>query len=148
MRQKVIETILLTLLAQSVVLSLVLRAQPQEAGTRYPNMAPLDQYLMEDRNAEIALARGAAPKYISDNAEVLVLNRQGYDTAVQRTNGFVCIVERSWTAGIDDPDFWNPKLRAPICFNAPAARSYLPITIAKTKLVLGAESRKLRCSTG
>jgi len=43
MRQKVIETILLTLLAQSVVLSLVLRAQPQEAGTRYPNMAPLDQ---------------------------------------------------------------------------------------------------------
>ena len=94
MRQKVIETILLTLLAQSVVLSLVLRAQPQEAGTRYPNMAPLDQYLMEDRNAEIALARGAAPKYISDNAEVLVLNRQGYDTAVQGTNGFVCIVDR------------------------------------------------------
>jgi len=134
-------TILLTLLAQSVVLSLVLRAQPQEAGTRYPNMAPLDQYLMEDRNAEIALARGAAPKSISDNAEVLVLNRQGYDTAVQGTNGFVCIVERSWTAGIDDPDFWNPKLRAPICFNAPAARSYLPITIAKTKLVLGGKSK-------
>jgi hypothetical protein len=96
---------------------------------------------MADRNAEIALARGAAPKSISDSAEVLVLNRQGYDTAVQGTNGFVCMVGRSWTAGIDDPDFWNLKLRAPICFNAPAARSYLPLTIAKTKLVLDGKSK-------
>jgi len=71
----------------------------------------------------------------------LVLNRQGYDTPVKGMNGFVCMVERSWTAGIDDPDFWNPELRAPICFNAPAARSYLPLTIAKTKLVLGGKSK-------
>jgi hypothetical protein len=104
-------------------------------------MAPLDQYLIADKNAEIALARSAAPKAISDNAEVMVLEPQGYKTAVKGSNGFVCIVQRSWTAGIDDPDFWNPRLRAPICYNAPAARSYLPITIAKTKAVLAGKSK-------
>ena len=115
-------------------------AQAQDAKTPYPSMAPLDQYLME-RNAEIALARSAAPESISRDAEVMVLGRHGYETAVKGKNGFVCIVERSWTAGIDDPDFWNPKLRAPICFNPPAARSYLPLTIKKTELVLAGRSK-------
>jgi hypothetical protein len=91
---------------------------------------------MPDRNEEIKLARNAALDSISGHAEVLVLGRHGYETAVQGKNGFVCVVERSWTSGIDDPDFWNPKLRAPICFNAPAARSYLPRTIKKTELVI------------
>jgi hypothetical protein len=104
-------------------------------------MAPIDQYLMADRDAEVRLAKSAAPKAISDQAEVMVLERQGYTTAVQGTNGFVCIVERSWTAGIEDPDFWNPKLRAPICFNPPAARTYLPITLAKTRSVLAGKSK-------
>ena len=107
----------------------------------YPSMAPLDQYLIADRNAEIALARSAAPESISRDAEVLVLGRHGYETAVKGTNGFLCIVERSWTKGIDDPDFWNPKLRAPICFNAPAVRSYLPLTLKKTELVLAGRSK-------
>jgi hypothetical protein len=104
-------------------------------------MAPIEQYLMADRNAEIALARSAAPESISHDAEVLVLGRHGYETAVKGKNGFVCIVERSWTAGIDDPDFWNPKVRGPICFNPPAARSYLPFTIKKTELVLAGKSK-------
>ena len=51
------------------------------------------------------------------------------------------MVERSWAAGIDDPKFWNPKLRSPICFNPPASRSYLPMIIAKTKLVLAGKSK-------
>jgi hypothetical protein len=103
-------------------------------------MAPLEQYLME-RNAEVELARSAAPESISRDAEVMVLGRHGYETAVKGKNGFLCMVERSWTAGIDDPDFWNPKLRAAICFNAPAARTYLPLTLAKTKLVFAGRSR-------
>jgi len=140
-RQKLFGMIVLAVLAHTAVLSLGLWAQAQNAGTLYPNMAPLDQYLTADQNAEIALARTAAPKAISDNADILVLNRQGYDTAVHGTNGFVCIVQRSWTAEIDNPDFWNPKLRAPICFNPPAARTYLPFTIAKTKLVLAGKSK-------
>jgi hypothetical protein len=57
-------------------------------------MAPIEEYLMTDRNAEIALARSAAPKSISQDATVLILGRQGYETAVEGTNGFVCVVER------------------------------------------------------
>lgn len=112
----------------------------QDAKSPYPNMAPVDQYLM-DRSSEIALARSAAPESISGDAEVLVLGRHGYETAMQGKNGFVCMVERSWTSPIDDPDFWNPKGRAPICFNAAAARSYLPRTIKKTDLVLAGQTK-------
>ncbi|HXB53243.1 MAG TPA: hypothetical protein VN461_00540 [Vicinamibacteria bacterium] len=115
--------------------------QAQEAKAPYPSMAPLEQYLITDRNAEVALARSAAPESISRDAEVMVLGRQGYETAVKGKNGFMCIVERSWTAPIDDPDFWNPKLRGPICFNPPAVRSYLPLTIKKTELVLAGQSK-------
>ena len=104
-------------------------------------MAPIDQYLMPDESSEIALARSAAPKSVSDEAEVLVLGRDGYKTAVKGKNGFVCLVERSWTAPSDDPDFWNPKIRSPICFNAPAVRTYLPITLMKTQLVLAGKSK-------
>jgi hypothetical protein len=116
-------------------------ASAQNAKATYPSMAPLDQYLMEDRSSEIALARSAAPESISRDAEVLVLGRSGYETAAKGKNGFVCIVARSWTAPIDDPDFWNPKLRAPICFNAAAARSYLPRTIKKTDLILAGRTK-------
>ncbi len=116
-------------------------ATAQDAKTPYPSMAPLDQYLMEDRSSEIALARSAAPEAISRDAEVLVLGRHGYETAIQGKNGFVCIVERSWTAPIDNPDFWNPKLRGPLCLNAAAARSYLPRTIKKTDLILAGRSK-------
>jgi hypothetical protein len=115
-------------------------AHAQDLKAPYPGMAPLDQYLM-DRNAEIALARSAAPESITLDAEVMVLGRHGYETAAKGKNGFVCMVERSWTAGIDDPEFWNPKLRAAICFNPPAARTYLPLTIKKTELVLGGSSK-------
>jgi hypothetical protein len=129
------------ILMPAVLLTLALLARGQKADTSYPGMAPLDQYLIADERAEIALARSAAPKAISDDAEIMVLEHQGYNTVVKGTNGFVCMVERSWTAGFDFPEFWNPKIRAPICFNAPAARSYLPITIAKTKLALAGKSK-------
>lgn len=123
------------------LLGVAWRAEAQAPKTPYPAMAPLEQYLMKDRDAEIALARSAAPESISQDAEVLVLTGHGYETAAKGKNGFVCIVQRSWTAGIDDPDFWNPKLRAPICFNAPAARSYLPLTIKKTEWVLAGRTK-------
>ena len=108
---------------------------------RYPAMAPFDQYLMPDENSEIALARSAASASVSDGAEVMVLGRNGYTTAVKGTNGFLCIVERSWGAATYDPDFWNPKVRAPICFNPPAARTFVPIFLMKTKLLLAGKSK-------
>src|ERR1700735_724841 len=117
------------------------QARAQDAKAQYPSMAPLDQYLITDRDAEIALARSAAPESLSRDAEVLVLGRHGYETAVKGKNGFVCIVERSWTKEIDDSEFWNPKVRAPICFNAPAARFNVSLTIKKTELLLAGLSK-------
>ncbi len=90
----------------------------------YSKMAPVEEYLMADRDAEIALARTAAPESIARNAGVMVLGRRGFESAVKGTNGFVCIVGRGWTAAAD-PDFWNPKVRVPMCVNAAAAGSYL-----------------------
>src|SRR5215475_10614174 len=98
-------------------------------------MAPLEQYLM-DRDAEISLARSAAPESISRDAAVLVLGRHGYETAVEGKNGFVCVVERNWMAPFDNPEFWNPRNRGPICYNPQAARSILPLTIKRTEQVL------------
>jgi hypothetical protein len=145
MKRNILRSIALIVVALVVVLVATRQAQSQaqaqDAKSTYPSMAPLDQYLIADRDAEIALARSAAPKAISQDAEVMVLGRHGYEAVVKGTNGFVCMVERSWTAGIDDPDFWNPKLRAPLCFNPAAARTYLPITIKKTELVLAGQSK-------
>lgn len=100
------------------------QAMGQGAAKTYTKMAPVDQYLMADREAEIALARSAAPESISRDAEVLVLARHGFKTAVKGKNGFVCIVGRGWSSAAD-ADFWNPKVRVPICLNAAAARTYL-----------------------
>lgn len=140
MTQKALRTISSVSFALALTLPAALQAQTKSGKEPYPRMAPLDQYLME-RNAEIAMARSAAPASVSRDADVMVLGRHGYETVVKGKNGFVCMVERSWTAGIDEPDFWNPKLRGPICFNAAAVRSYLPQTIRKTELVLAGRSK-------
>ena len=93
------------------------------------------------KDAEIALARSAAPPSIADSATVMVLGRHGYTTAVKGSNGFVCYVERSWAKDTDAPDFWNPKMRAPNCFNRAAARSVTQIYQMKTRLVLAGKSK-------
>ncbi len=93
-----------------------------------------------DRDAEIALARSAAPESISRDAEVLVLGRHGFETAVKGKNGFVCTVERSWTSA-PDPDFWNPKVRVPECLNAAAARTYLLRNLKRTDLILAGRTK-------
>ena len=115
------------------------RAQTQSAS--YSTATPLNQYFTLAKASEIELARGAAPASISDGAEVLVLTQDGYVTVAKGGNGFVCLVERSWAKTTDDPEFWNPKISAPHCLNAPAARTYLPIVLLKTKLVLAGKSK-------
>src|SRR5271167_4194501 len=108
----------------------------------YPAMAPIGQYQVATPADEVALARSAAPPSISGNADVLILGRQGYEAAAKGKNGFVCLVERSWGAGFDDPVFWNPKIRGPICFNPPGARFNVPITVKKTELILAGRSKE------
>jgi hypothetical protein len=116
------------------------QAQAQDVKGPYPSMAPLDQYLMP-RDAEIAMARSAAPEAISRDADVLVLGQHGYETAVEGKNGFVCVVERGWTGSFDGVNFWNPKMRGPICYNPPAVRSILPMTYKRTEMVLAGQSK-------
>lgn len=115
-------------------------AQDQQSGP-YPVAAPLDQYRIASVQEEIALARSAAPPSISADAAVLVLGKHGYESSVAGKNGFVCFVQRSWTAGFDDPQFWNPKIRGPNCFNPPAVRSVLPQELKRTEWVLAGMSR-------
>src|ERR1700726_2515611 len=100
----------------SFVLAVALGASSQmraQSKTPYSSMAALNEYLMPDRNAEIALARSAAPDSISHDAKVLVLGPHGYETAVEGKNGFVCVVERGWMGPFDGEFsvFWNPKIR-------------------------------------
>jgi hypothetical protein len=108
----------------------------------YPAMAPLEQYLAKSAADEIALARTAAPPSISADAEVLVLGPHGYESAVKGKNGFVCFIQRAWAGGFEDPEFWNPRSRAPNCFNAEAARSELPQYLKRTEWVLAGVSKQ------
>jgi len=139
MRKKNLGAIAIKRFALLVVLATGYQAMAQDATAAYPNMAPIEQYLM-DRTAEIALARSAAPESISRDAEILVLGRHGFETAVKGKNGFACIVERSWTSA-PDAEFWNPKVRTPICFNAAAARSYLLRNLKRTDLILAGRTK-------
>jgi hypothetical protein len=140
MKRTFIRTIALGVFAIVAVLSVALPARAEDAKLLYPKMVSIEQYLIPDRNAEIALARSAAPDSISRDATVLILGRHGYETAVNGKNGFVCMVERGWTSAIDWPELWNPKLLGPDCLNAPAARSLLPVMYKKTAMTLAGYS--------
>jgi len=136
MNQKTAKTIALAVLALFIVLGECRPGQAQDAKAQYTSMAPVDQYLMADRDAEIALAKSAAPAAISNDATVLVFEKDGYHTAIEGKNGFTCLLERPWMQPLDSTEYWNPKLRVPICYNPAAVRSILPYTIVTTKLLL------------
>jgi hypothetical protein len=145
MRENKIGAIVIKSFALLIVLgtahqTMVYQAMAQVAMTPYPKMAPIEQYLME-KNAEIQLARTAAPESISRDATVLILGRQGYETAVQGTNGFVCLVGRAWGAAFDWDEFWNPTVRAADCLNPQAAASLLPIFCLRARMVMAGRSR-------
>jgi hypothetical protein len=124
----------------ATVLILAGAGRAQEVKTPYPRMAQVAQYLITDQNAEVAMARSAAPASISGDATILVLKEHGYETTVKGKNGFVCVVERSWMSPFDSPEFWNPKNRSPTCFNPAAVRSILPFTIKRTEMALAGSS--------
>jgi hypothetical protein len=132
----------MTFIGNALVLVFFLASQgtPQGLKAGYPVMAPFPQYLMP-HDTEISLARSAAPKSISSDAEILVLTQSGFQTAVRGSNGFVCMVARSWSADFNDPDFWDPKLLAPICYNALAARSQVAVTDKRTQVALTGGSK-------
>jgi hypothetical protein len=115
-------------------------ASAQSAAGPYPAMAPRDQYMM-DRTAEIALARTAAPAALSDDATVLVLGAHGFETAARGANPFTCLVERSWDRQFDDAEFWNQKMRGPVCMNEAATRTVLPMIMERAEWALSGASK-------
>ena len=129
-----------TALRIAATFAIALLFAPAAQAEDYSAMAPIDQYLMA-RPDEIALAKSAAPPAVADHATILVLTRHGYETAIAGTNGFVCAVERAWMSQYDFPQFWNPHMRGPLCYNPPAVRSILPYTIRRTELVLAGRSK-------
>ena len=109
-------------------------------GAQSGNYPPLSQYLMP-RDAEIALARSAAPAGISDRATIKVLTASGYEVASEGDNGAVCLVMRGFSAPTDTPAqfrdlVYDPDVRAPICFTAPAAKTAMPYYELRTRLAL------------
>jgi hypothetical protein len=126
----------ITTLALAVSLASAVQAAAQPtARPPYPAMAPFGQYAMS-RADEVALARSAAPPSVSAAAEVMVLTDRGYETVAKGSNGFVCLVERAWANDVRNEGFWNPKLRGPLCFNPPAARTVMPAYLERTRWVL------------
>jgi hypothetical protein len=113
-----------------VVLALSASIRAQDA-----KYAPLSEYLMPEE-AEIALARSAAPENISARATIKVLTAKGFKVAVQGSNGFTCLVQRSWSGAPDPKTVYYAKLRAPICFDPVASRTVLPMEEFKTQLGL------------
>jgi hypothetical protein len=135
----------LVVLAALTALVTAAEAQTPDLRKLYPKMAPLGQYLM-NRDAEITLAQSAAPAAISRDASVLVLTPRGWETAVNGTNGFVCMVERGWAVSIDFAEMWNPKIRGADCINAAAARTIMPVVRKLTAMVLAGDSDAQRAA--
>lgn len=131
-------------LAGSAAFSLVgaeSRARAEANTARYSTMAPIAQYLSPDPADEIAQARTAAPPSVSNDADIMTLGARGYRTAVKGKNGFVCLVQRAWFSGLGAAEFWNPKLRAPICINPQGVRSVLPTFLQRTRWAMAGVSQ-------
>jgi hypothetical protein len=110
-----------------------------------PDLTP---YFMTDRAAEVALARSAAPRQISDSATILVLTRTGFVEAAHGTNGFSCFVLRSFFGRVGDPDFWNPRVRAPHCLNTAAMRTIYPEFVKRAEwITAGVSPTEIRTRT-
>jgi hypothetical protein len=120
-----------------VLLCIAGAARAEQQAQRY---APLSEYLMP-RDAEIALAKSAAPPGVSGRATIKVLTATGYQIALEGDNGFVCLVERAWSAPTYSPpqfrDFvYYAKGRAPICYNQVASRTVLPYKELRARLAM------------
>jgi hypothetical protein len=103
--------------------------------SKYP---PFGAYMME-KEAEVALARSAAPEKVSGAATIKVLTSSGYEVVAEGDNGFVCMVMRGWSAPTYTPIqfrdlVYDAGVKAPICFDPQASRTVMPYYELRTKL--------------
>ncbi|HEV2110854.1 MAG TPA: hypothetical protein VGT99_05820 [Gammaproteobacteria bacterium] len=131
-----------SLLVLALSLAVIGLARADTAPPLYPAMAPIEQYLSASPAVEIAMAKSAGPKSVTDNATVMVLTKTGYETAVKGSNGFVCFIQRSWAKDFGDPEFWDPHDYTPQCWNAAAVSSVLPEYLKRTQWVLAGVSKE------
>jgi hypothetical protein len=123
MSKKVITRVTLLILLQEVLQCATAQLGLQAQLAPHPAVAPLNRYFIPAKAPESNWpAVLLLHPFLTERR--LVLTQDGYVTAVKGRNGFVCLVERSWAKTTDDPEFWSPKVRAPICANAAAARTY------------------------
>jgi hypothetical protein len=103
-----------------------------------PTYPPLRDYMMP-KEAEVALAKSAAPANISDHASVKILTDAGYQMLHSGDNGYVCMVLRGWAAPTYTPVqvrglVYDSTVRAPICFDPLAVRMVLPYYELRSRL--------------
>lgn len=123
------------------VLTLMVPAAPADARQAPQRLADIGRFLM-DADQEASLARSAAPPLIGNAATVLVLTRDGHREHARGENGFTCVVQRGWSSPLGAADaFFDPRLVAPICFNAEASRTALKDYLRRTELVMDGSSR-------
>lgn len=132
-----------TLIVSVLAIIAAQAASAAAAGSAHSASARIEPYLIASQQQEIALARTAAPPSVSKHAAVMVLGPHGYVTAAKGTNGFVCLVVRSWDmpVSVKRARFWNPKFLVPYCDNAAAAQSVLPEYLLKTRWALAGASK-------
>ena len=128
----------------TTLLAALIAVSPAAVGAQQSTYPPIDRYLMP-RDAEIALARTAAPPSITEHATIKLLTRSGYVVAHQGDNGSVCMVMRGFTAPTYTPAMfrdlvYDPTVHAPICFTAPAAKVVLPYYELRTTLAMEGKS--------
>jgi hypothetical protein len=75
------------------------------------------------RETQIELARGAAPKQVSDKASVYVLTAKGYEKAISGSNGFTCLVSHE-----------VPGTLEPECHDAEGTRTVIPVRLWQEEL--------------
>jgi hypothetical protein len=79
------------------------------------------------RERQIELALSAAPKEVSSKASVYILGPKGYEKVREGTNGFTCLVERSFKGTTQTSS-------APACFDAEGSRTLMLTYLRKEEL--------------
>src|SRR6266540_2829386 len=140
------KTFRLALFSRFSLFSLSLLAGVAEVrlGAQAATYPPLSEYLMP-KDAEVALAKSAAPANISDRAMIKVLTASGFQVARQGDNGFVCMVMRGWSAPTYTPAqfrglVYEAGLRAPICFAPTASQTVMPYYELRSKLAMAGKT--------
>jgi hypothetical protein len=70
------------------------------------------------REVQVRIAKLAAPREITDHADIYVLARHGYELAERGDNGFSCMIER------EKPDTMEPE-----CYDAEGSRTTVKVRI-------------------